>query len=351
MTRADDIDAAVDAGILDAGRADRLKTFFADRSSAATPAENAAYEDTEFVRFARGFHDVFLTIGVVLLVSGVALTGQLVSEPIGAFAAAGTAWALAEVFTARRKLVLPSIALAIAFVFLVGLGLNTLETSAARLRDLNLLSTGSAVAALVAAIVFYVRFRLPFAAGIIAVAAVGLLQIAVTILAPDAAETLFIVLLLGCGIATLVAAMAFDVTDRERTTLRADTAFWLHLVAAPLIVHALIALVASSDVGKLEPSGAISIIAVVAVLALFALIIDRRALLVAGLIYLGIAIGRIVSEVPLEAGTVVAVTVLLLGIGLVLLGTGWQAARRAVVGNVVPDGIARRLPPLTARPA
>lgn len=341
----------MEAGIIDAGQADRLKTFFAERTSEATPAENAIPEDAEFVRFARGFHDIFLTIGVMLLISGVALTGQLVSEPLGAFAAAATAWALAEVFTARRKLVLPSIVLALAFVFLTGLGLNTLATGDTLLWHLNLMPISSAVAALIAAVVFYVRFRLPFAAGIIAVAAVVLLQITVTDLAPGSANVVFKVVLLGCGVVTLFAAMAFDVTDRERTTLRADNAFWLHLVAAPLIVHSLIALVTSGDVETLDPIGAITIIAVVAALALFALIIDRRALLVAGLIYLGIAIGRIVSEAPLETETVVALTVLLLGIGLVLLGTGWQAARRVVVGTVVPDGIARRLPPVLARPA
>src|SRR5438874_3733945 len=40
-----------------------------------------------------------------------------------------------------------------------------------------------------------------------------------------------------------LAAMAFDASDRERATRRADCAFWLHLLAAPLIVHSLIWLV------------------------------------------------------------------------------------------------------------
>ncbi len=49
---------------------------------------------------------------------------------------------------------------------------------------------------------------------------------------------------LGCGLAVFAAAMAFDISDRERVTRRADCAFWLHLLAAPLIVHSLVSFVA-----------------------------------------------------------------------------------------------------------
>ena len=36
--------------------------------------------------------------------------------------------------------------------------------------------------------------------------------------------------------------MYYDLSDRTRTTRLADCAFWLHLLAAPLIVHSLIRL-------------------------------------------------------------------------------------------------------------
>jgi hypothetical protein len=32
-------------------------------------------------------------------------------------------------------------------------------------------------------------------------------------------------------------ALRWDASDRERRTRRADVAFWLHLLAAPLLVH------------------------------------------------------------------------------------------------------------------
>ncbi|MFX8102685.1 hypothetical protein ABTK91_20200, partial [Acinetobacter baumannii] len=39
------------------------------------------------------------------------------------------------------------------------------------------------------------------------------------------------------GLATLAAAVGWDISDRLRRTRRADVAFWLHLLAAPLLVH------------------------------------------------------------------------------------------------------------------
>ena len=42
------------------------------------------------------------------------------------------------------------------------------------------------------------------------------------------------------GIAVFLAAMKFDMSDRNRVTQRTDIAFWLHLLAAPLIVHSIV---------------------------------------------------------------------------------------------------------------
>jgi hypothetical protein len=46
-----------------------------------------------------------------------------------------------------------------------------------------------------------------------------------------------------CGLRVFAAAMSFDLSDRDRMTRRSDCAFWLHLLAAPLIVHSLISLI------------------------------------------------------------------------------------------------------------
>ena len=52
-------------------------------------------------------------------------------------------------------------------------------------------------------------------------------------------------LLLGIGVFLL--AMRWDSSDRARLTRRTDVAFWLHLLAAPMIVHPVFTLLGLND--------------------------------------------------------------------------------------------------------
>ena len=84
------------------------------------------------------------------------------------------------------------------------------------------------------------------------------------------------------GLVILAAAMAYDARDLKRTTRFSDCAFWLHLVAAPLIVSPVITLIKQSTNGQRaqpRPSCCMTVFC----LGLFALAIDRRALLVSSL--------------------------------------------------------------------
>ena len=360
------LDAAAADGLIDARQAEALKAYLAPHTAPEDSQDPAAPNDVEGVRFARGFHDVFLTIGIVLLLIGATFTAGLAMGVYGALAGAGLAWALAEVYAARRRLVLPSIALAAGFTLLCGIGLGTFITALIEagegavlaytdLEDLDLSETRVALAvsasALLAAVVFYRRFRLPFAVGLIAIAAAFVLGALVHAALPDRAEDALLPVLLIAGITIFCGAMMFDTRDPARNTLDADKAFWLHLVAAPLVVHSVNELVSSGGNGGLTDTQALVIIGIVAVLALVALIIDRRAMLVSGLIYLGIAIGQVVGAADLDDSVTIPLTLLLLGAAVVLLGTGWRTARRAVVRGFVPASWARSLPPLTSAAA
>ena len=81
-------------------------------------------------------------------------------------------------------------------------------------------------------------------------------------------------------------AMRFDLSDRLRATRRSDCAFWLHVLAAPLLVHSLVGLV-SDNTFKPDTFAAIMIVVIALLLTIVALIIDRRALLVSALVYVG----------------------------------------------------------------
>ena len=135
----------------------------------------------------------------------------------------------------------------------------------------------------------------------------------------------------------------FDMSDRERLTRRSDCAFWLTLIAAPLIVHPVAGLISSGeDADHARPM--LLTIAVVVVFALVALIVDRRAFLVSSLAYLG---GAIVS--CLHAGWRRAER---LWITLVVMGVERHPARRrlARARRAVMQFVAfRRLPGICRR--
>jgi hypothetical protein len=194
--------------------------------------------------------------------------------------------------------------------------------------------------------VFFARFRFPFA--LLPVA--GGLVIAVTALSPFYAKVIDVhAMLLVCGLLVFASAMAFDVTDRERTTRRADCAFWLHLLAAPLIVHSLIWLVAGNTLAAMTGRLAVAIVAIVAALAIIAVVIDRRALIVSALTYLGIVIAYAVKSAAAATfdleGRVFFATLLALGAMVLIIGVAWLPLRRALM-ILVPARAALRLPPV-----
>jgi hypothetical protein len=380
----DDLDAAVRENIITAQQATAMRELAQRRERER--AIELGHE--ERFRFMRGFNDVFFSIGVVLFIGGFAYF-----MPRTAFGFAGTAvvvWALAELLVARLRLVLPGILLAAAFVLFVFAACLSLPIEAwlgyapypsperanqlrgplgigppmGFLQALQLYPGGPlmislrALVAAAAAGVFYWRFKLPFAllplAASLAVAAIG----AASFLFPQAAVS---VVLLLCGLGVFAAAMSFDASDRERLTRRADCAFWLHLLAAPLIVHSVISLVSSPLAGAIgRPAGpltpnmnaelALAVAIIVAVLAVVAVLIDRRALLVSGLAYLGGAIGyALTGSGPRGDPGVVAATLVILGAFVLTLGAGWVPLRRLLLG-LLSSAIANRLPPVPARP-
>ncbi|MFD1332038.1 hypothetical protein ACFQ4O_08510 [Methylopila musalis] len=340
----DRIETAVAAGVIDAASAARLRAFL---EAGELRAEGPTRADREEVRFSRGFHDVFMTVGLAALLCGLRLA-LLALLPLQAvhyafLAGAGFIWILAEVFTRRQRLVLPSIALAIAFVAYAVQAASALPwlTHGTALERFAL--PGVALTALGAAVLFRLRFKLPFSALLVAAGLIVVLLAALEAFRPGLAQSVVVPLALGCGVACFIAAMGFDLMDPERRTLSADNAFWLHLLAAPLIVHALVSF-AAADVGDASVGQAAAVLGVVAALALVALLVDRRALLMSGLLYFGAAIGALIAQTELDNTTRFAVSLILLGGFVVALGAGWRPLRRAVM-TLAPPRLRAALPP------
>ncbi len=329
----EDLDAAVAAGALSA---ESVAAFRAHMEK----ARSTRVVDEEHFRLVNSFNDIFVAIaGVLVLVAVGWIAGTIERHLIGA-AIAATAWGLAEFFTRKRRMALPSIMFLLAFT---GGVFATLMPTGNILSDK--LGIGIAVAAAVAAgftWLHWLRFRVPItvaagAATVIGVA-VGLL-LAIT---PDLFKWMNAILF-AAGIAVFVFAMYWDMSDPLRQTRRADVAFWLHLLAAPLIVHPVFTLFGL--LGKeVDVSGAVVVLLLYVIMAIIALIIDRRALMVSALVYVLAAISAVLEKFG-AVGVNVALTALLIGSALLMLSAFWHGSRARVVRGL-PAVWKNRLPPL-----
>lgn len=353
MIRDEHIDAAVAQGVISAEQAARLRAIaLGDVADKAEPSDVPADPDDERFRLIGGFNDVFVTIGVGLLVAALFGLASVFQFGLG-FAALAMiiAWGLAEFFSRRMRLALPSIALAVMFAgaaaYLSAMAGNLLFGEPAQAQSTDwipsrwLLFAGLGSAA--AALVHERRFRVPIDAAIVACGTVYALAGLLGIVAPDFARENWSLLLGLLGIGVFAVALRIDASDPARETRRSDVAFWLHLVAAPMIVHAAVPLV-TGHIGEMQTAQAFGILLIFVVLGLVAIVIDRRALLVSGLTYAGIAIGYLLSQ-SVEAGMGMSLTLLLLA-GLVLgLSAGWRSLRRAILPLLPLGRFIHSIPP------
>jgi len=348
---------AVTAEIITAAQAESLRTLQAAMppppAMDAWAAPVATSPDEESLRFISGFSDIFVALGIFLFFGAAAFFlqhffGRLVMWAGGA----AIAWLLAEFFTRARRMALPSIILLLLFVFSVFaatteavVGWSPFSHGFA-LVPWQFLWGASITAIWVAGLVttacaalHYWRFRVPITVAAAALALSTTFIMLVVSLWPRLDRLFFQGLILLCGIVVFAVAMRFDSSDPERVTRRTDIAFWLHLLAAPLIVHPIIQLFWRQPP---EPSAAVACLGVFFLFALVAVAIDRRAMLVSGLTYAGVALTRLLNE-TLLSGFSVPATLLALGAFVLLLSAGWQPLRRTLL-QFFPAPILRRLP-------
>jgi hypothetical protein len=333
-----DLDSAVSAGVLSADTASALRAHAA--SLRATPMV-----DEENFRLLTGFNDIFVAVAGVLLLVGAAWTGGEVHAAVGGLLVAGCAWGLAEYFTRVRRMALPSIVFLLAFVggvFMAAIGILVPDGSiSAHSGSIEwILVAGSAAIAAGAAWAHWRRFHVPITIAAGAAALAGLATSLVIGLLPVMRDHLYPVLLLA-GLAIFVAAMRWDMSDTQRMTRRSDVAFWLHLLAAPLIAHPVFGMLELLDGGSTSGK-ALIVVALYLVMGVVALAVDRRALLVSALGYVLYAIGTLMRDFG-AVSLNLALTALIIGSALLLLSAFWQNARAIVVG-MLPASIAARLP-------
>lgn len=334
-----DLESAVTAGALSAQAAAALRAHVA--------AQNAtSLVDEEDFRLLSGFNDIFVAIAGVLLLLGGAWLGNEIHAAVGAAIVATLSWGLAEYFTRVRRMALPSIVFLLSFVGGVFGTLTTGILGEGRVEAGD--SAGAAIIAGCAAIsagaawLHWRRFQVPItvAAGAVALAGV-ILSLLLAAVGQENIERAFSPALFILGLGVFLVAMRWDMSDTKRITRRADVAFWLHLLAAPMIAHSIFAMLGLLQ-GEPGVGKALVVVALYVGMGLIALAIDRRALLVSALgyvIYAIIALFREFGAISLN----VALAAFIIGSALLLLSAFWHNVRRAVLG-LLPESLGQRLP-------
>lgn len=350
MYSQEDLNSAVSAGAISAEAANALRSHVASQKSAATA-------DAEHFRLITGFNDIFVSIGVVIMLIAMGAIGDAIysnnngPSPVSGLLVAGTSWVLAEFFTLKKRMALPSILLLLGFVGGVFFGLLGIAVNVADGLEPNetlaaLLVATSGLIAAGAAWIHWRRFMVPItvAAGTAALT-VTLVALIMSVIGVDTLANPEQVILTTVFIAGLVIfgfAMRWDISDTARETRRSDVAFWLHLLAAPMIAHPIFTLIGVTDGDNIGAGAAVAVLAVYVAFGLVALAVDRRALLVSALAYVLIALTwlfRNFGAVELNF----ALTALVIGSALLTLSAMWTPIRRSVVA-MLPGDVQAKLP-------
>lgn len=333
----DDLDAAVQAGVFDADSVGRFRALVAGR-------QQTVLADEEHFRLLSGFNDIFVVIACTLLLVSVGWLGGELSGQVwlAALLVALVSLPLAEFFVRVRRMALPAILLLGSFVGGCSVAVMAAASGAGGLPEEQALGLAG-LAGAVAAWGHWRRYRVPVtvaagaAAVVLMVAAQGQQWLA------DSPEGLNGLLGLA-GIGVFLAGMQWDRQDPQRQTRHSDVAFWLHLLAAPLLVHPLFDSLGILD-GVASTTTLLAVLALYSLFAVVSLAIDRRALMVSALVYVLYAFNHLLESAGLHGDTGFGLTGLLIASGLLLLSAFWHRCRAGLLPRLSP-ALQRLLPPL-----
>lgn len=351
-------------------------------------ADNALYAsgEDEPVRLVGGGNDVFVTIGVLLLMAGsyFALTSSIGAEDTVIYLVFGAfSWAVAEFITRQKRMKLASTVLAVIFIICIGQLLflfisdrynlqmpeNLLQLMAMR-GQISLIGLSFFGGIIIASVIYFWQFKVPFLAAIVALSLTALFFLHAALFLYDNVLSLNIQIAsfdqlmalisnalympLVCGVVIFAVAVFLDIKDRERVTIWSDCAFWLHVISAPLLVHPLFILATGQDVvfGQIEPDAMATVLLFLLIGGFFyvALAIDRRSLLIPTLAYFGsLGIYYLVNSTANNTG-IPPFALILLAIGsmIIIFGAGWQHIRNIIVRPTLPTFVLNKLPLIKA---
>jgi len=294
---------------------------------------NISINTEEPLKFIRSFGDVFIALGIILLVVSInmtSLSGMYLLIPAAGFII------IAEWLVRIRRLALPGIVILLSILFFINKAFS-FDSEYATTLGLGIIFFSS--------LLFYLRYKMPFS---LLPLAASLVAITVIQLGMDVLNNPLIFVLL--GLITFSIAMWFDSKDTARESHLSDSAFWLHLLAAPLIVHgAMLSLFTSDNQLTHSFSNDVLMLLFFSVFFLTALFVDRRAMLVSTQLYAIYALTQLFQSDMIDSQNVMIYVLMALGLFVIFFGTYWYKTRRIIFGMFADSKISKFVPSLHTR--
>ena len=333
------LQSAVEAGIISADTAQALQAHFA-QSAMVEVTTNAVTTnpDEEQFRLVTGFNDIFVVIASALLLIAVGWLGASLHNIVAGLAVSVTAWGLSEYFVRKRRMALPAIVLLLAFAGGIYQGLYAFFMHLLDIGKLGFeeswMFAMPALGTSVAAWLHWKRFNVPIT---VAVGAVALASMALTMVPTPYVTPLVFV----AGLMMFAWALRWDAQDTLRQTRHTDIAFWLHLAAAPMMVHPIFSALNVLN-GEVNLTQASIVLVLYVLMGLISLVIDRRSLMVSALGYVLYTFTKLINQGQnIETGF--AFTALIIGASLLILSAYWHPLRRRVL-RLLPAPLKPYLP-------
>jgi len=319
---------AVNENIIEAEQLESLYEFLQNEN---TDKEIDGREEP--LKFIRSFGDVFITLGIILLavaINRINFTGYEAVIPVVGFIA------VAEWLVRVRRLSLPGMAILIIVLFFVNKA-TPLDYDASTMSGLAVLGLTS--------LLFYLRYKMPF----------SLLPLTICVLAMivkqiglDVFENPIIFAAL--GLIVFAVAMWFDAQDTKRISHMSDSAFWLHLLAAPLFVHGVMASMLLSESSFFELiNKEMMIFIFFACFFLLALLVDRRAMLVSTQLYVIYALTQLFQDSLSGTQDIMIYILMAIGLFVIYFGAYWYKTRHLIFGFMSSSEVAKYIPDLSSQ--
>lgn len=329
--------AGIDAGIFTESAVNEFKALMNSQ-------KNIHQADEENFRLIASFNDIFVVIALTLLFVSIMWIFNKLGIWMGALISAYLAWKLSEIFITKKRMAFPAIVLVSAFIF--NISTLILPFTKSTLEFLNFQPNidtpffiTSSLAGVVAGIFHWKRFKVPITIAICCALVIGYI-FAYLIATKDFKHGITIFSFVA-GVLVFICAFVWDASDTKRVGKSADVAFWLHLLAAPLLVHPIFT--ALGIFGKtIDMQQSMAVIIVYIVISYLSLVIDRRALMVSALGYVLYTFGLMLKNMG-AIDFSFAFAGLIISAGLLTISVFWHQVRKYTLKHM-PDVIRRYIP-------